>query len=147
MTQQPVMIVAKRITLAFLVAAMLHGCASQPTGRQCFDNFRTDGNILVGKSFTTYAYLPDTSYKRAFKNVNSILTTEGFQMKVSNPESGIINVYQQVSSSKIAPLNALVEKAGRGSKVTMTFVTQAGLYTTEDQAREHFCDYLDRAAK
>lgn len=147
MTQQIVMIVAKRIALTLLAAATLYGCASQPTGRQCLDNFRTEGNILVGTSFTTYAYLPETSYKKAFKNVNNILTTEGFQMKVSNPESGIINVYQEVGTSKIAPLNALVEKAGRGSKVTMTFVTQAGLYTPEDEAQKHFCDYLDRAAK
>ncbi|MFK3794943.1 MULTISPECIES: hypothetical protein [unclassified Pseudomonas] len=147
MTQQSVISVAQRITLTFLAAAMLHGCASQPTGRQCLDNFRTDGNLLVGKSFTTYAYLPDTPYKRAFKNVNNVLTTEGFQMKVSNPESGIVNVYQQVGASKVAPLNALVEKAGSGSKVTMTFVTQAGLYTPEDEAKKHFCDYLDRVAK
>lgn len=147
MTQPFVMIVAKRITLTLLAAAALQGCASSPTGRQCLDNFRTDGNILVGKSFSTYAYLPDTPYKKAFKNVNNILTTEGFQMKVSNPESGIINVFQQVGASKVAPLNALVEKSGSGSKVTMTFVTQAGLYTPEDEAKKHFCDYLDRAAK
>jgi len=147
MTQQSVMIVAKRITLSLLAAATLHGCASQPTGRQCVDNFRTDGNILVGKSFTTYAVLPDTPYKEAFKNVNNVLTTEGFQMNVSNPESGIVNVYQNVGSSKTAPLNALVEKVGEGSRVTMTFVTQAGLYTPEDAAREHFCDYMDRIGK
>ena len=147
MTQQSVISVGKRLTLTLLAVTILHGCASQPTGRQCVDNFRTEGNMVVGKSFTTYAYLPDTPYKRAFKNVNNVLTTEGFQMKVSNPESGIVNVFQQVGPSKVAPLNALVEKAGSGSKVTMTFVLQSWLYTPEDEAKKHFCDYLDRVAK
>ncbi len=69
---------------------------------------------------------------------------EGFTIQTADEKSGTISAYQGVIlSSRNAPLNIVVEKAGSGSKVSYVFVTLGGMYTTEGAVRDGFCRFTD----
>lgn len=133
----------RRLLAVLLAATTLQGCASH-SGRQCEDNFQTQGSIFAGKEFSTYAVLPATPYPDAFKNASRMLASEGFFVQSADAKTGVLSAYQNVTlSQRTAPLNLLISKDGAGSKVTMKFIAAAGMYTPESGAREQFCKYMD----
>jgi hypothetical protein len=134
----------QRVLPLLLAAAVLQGCASH-SGRQCEDNFSTQGSFLTGKQFTTYAVLPATPPALAMGNAYKMLAREGFHVESANEKAHVITAYQNVNfSTKTAPINVIIDPAGQGSKVTLTFVAAAGLYTPESSAQSEFCRYIDQ---
>lgn len=137
----------RRMLALLLVASALQGCATH-TGRQCEDNFQTEGSFLTGKAFSTNAVLPATPYSEAFKNASRMLASEGFFVQSADSKTGVLSAYQNVNlSQRTAPLNLIVMKEGQGSKVTMKFIVAAGMYTPEGGARSEFCKYMDQIGK
>ncbi|MCE4072547.1 MULTISPECIES: hypothetical protein [Pseudomonas] len=133
----------RRITMILLAAALLQGCAHQKTGNQCEDNFNTEGGFIAGKTFTSNVQL-DMPYAKVFDRAQKTLVKEGFTIQTADEKSGTISAYQGVIlSSRNAPLNIVVEKAGSGSKVSYVFVTLGGMYTTEGAVRDGFCRFTD----
>lgn len=135
------------MTFLLLASALLQGCATH-TGRQCEDNFTTEGSFLTGKAFTTYVNMPATPYAVAFKNASQTLAKEGFFVQSADVKTGVLSAYQNVAlSQRTAPLNLLVTKQGAGSKVEVKFVAAAGMFTPEGGARSEFCKYTDQIGK
>ena len=136
-----------RVLYVVLAASVLQGCASH-TGRPCEDNFTTTGSFLSGKQFTTYAVLPGTPPDLAMGNAYKMLAREGFHVESANEKARVITAYQNVNfSTKTAPINVMIEPAGGGSQVTLTFVAAAGLYTPESGAKSQFCKYMDEVGR
>lgn len=129
--------------MLLLAAALLQGCAHQKTGNQCEDNFNTEGGFIAGKTFTSNVQL-DIPVATAFDRAQKTLAKEGFSIQSADAKSGTISAYQGViMSSRTAPMNIVVEKQGKGSKVSYTFVTAGGMYTTEGVVRDGFCRITD----
>lgn len=137
----------RRVLALIMLSAALHGCASK-SGRQCEDNFETQGSMLTGKTFSTYAYLPATPYAVAFKNASATMAKEGFYIQNADAKTGILSAYQNVMlSERTAPINLLVSKEEGGSKVTFSFYAAAGMYTPESDARSQFCKYMNQIGR
>ncbi|WP_447750176.1 hypothetical protein [Pseudomonas nicosulfuronedens] len=129
--------------MILLAAALLQGCAHQKTGNPCEDNFNTEGGFIAGKTFTSNVPL-DMPADKAFDKAQKTLVKEGFSIQSADEKSGTISAYQGViMSSRTAPMNIVVEKAGKGSRVSYVFVTLGGMYTTEGAVREGFCRITD----
>ena len=125
------------LLIAFVQSAFAGNAQSE-----CTANFEVSGSFFSGKKFTTNVSYPSLKTDQGFKRANAAVTKEGFQIVLSDKETGTISASQQVSGAqggKTAPLNVLVEEEGSGSKVTFTFATAPMLVATEDSVRDGFC--------
>ncbi|ROM89398.1 hypothetical protein [Pseudomonas brassicacearum] len=132
-----------RLALAAGIAA-LSGCAALHSTNECEANFSSEGSIVTGKKFSTTSMLPSISPNLAFQRLSAVMLEEGFHIESSDPHRGLISAYQDVNySSKRAPLNAIVEAASSGTKVTLVFVVAAGIYAPDIGARGEFCKIIN----
>jgi len=139
----------RRIFSSLSILALLQGCSTQlasPAG--CEANFHTEGSFITGKRFSTSASLPKTSTNLAFKRLYTLLARDGYYIQSTDEKKGIISAYQNVNlSSKRAPLNAIVENEGIGSRVSLVFVAAAGIYTPEAGASKEFCRIISEVGE
>ena len=114
-------------------------------GRQMLEKQKARYSYGVsGKQFTTFATLK-TNPDLALGNATKMLAREGFHIESTNEKTRVITAYQHVNfSAKTAPLNVIIDPVAGGSKVTLTFVTGAGIYTPESGAESEFCKYMDQ---
>ncbi|MCO8167522.1 hypothetical protein NJC40_07010 [Pseudomonas sp. 21LCFQ02] len=135
----------RRIFSTLSVLALLQGCSTHTTSPSgCEANFHTEGSLITGKRFSTSASLPKTSSDLAFKRLYTLLARDGYYIQSTDEKKGIISSYQNVNlSNKRAPLNAIVEKEGMGSRVSLVFVAAAGIYTPEAGASNEFCRIIN----
>jgi hypothetical protein len=132
-----------RLAMAACIVA-LSGCATSHSTNECEANFSSEGSILTGKKFSTTSMLPSISPNLAFQRLSAVMLEEGFHIESSDPRRGLISAYQDVNySSKRAPLNAIVEAASSGTKVTLVFVAAAGIYAPDVGARDEFCKFIN----
>lgn len=129
-----------------LGVALLSACAVTPKHESdCEANFAARGSILTGKRFTTTSIIPGITPPVAYDSLYRILADDGYYIQSADQRRGIISASQNVNlSDKRAPLNAIIEAQGSGSKVTLIFVASAGVYTPESGARYEFCRIIQR---
>lgn len=136
------------VVALMLGTILLQGCATQHSGVQCADNFKTEGSLFTGKSFRTVSDLPRTPFDTAFTSANKVLVANGYRIESTDARTGVISAYQNIAySTKTAPLSVIIEPSGTGSKMTLIFTTAAGLYTPEDGAEKEFCHLIDETSK
>lgn len=134
----------QKIMTLLLCAAVLSGCATQKTGKECADNFAVSGSLLTGKTFTSSVSLPNTPFATAYDRAHNSLVREGFYIQNADAKRGAISAYQDVIlSERTAPLNVQVEQAGSGSRVNLVFVVAGGMYAPESGVRDGFCRITD----
>ncbi|APE97086.1 hypothetical protein [Pseudomonas putida] len=138
-----VCVFATSLTLA---VTLLSGCIATPKHQSdCEANFGTQGSILTGKRFATSSLIPGIAPPAAYDSLYRILAADGYYIQNADQPRGIISAFQNVNlSDKRAPLNALIESQGNGSKVTLVFIASAGIYTPESGARDEFCRIIQR---
>lgn len=138
----------KRVFAVLLGTALLQGCATEHTGIQCRDNFTSEGNVLVGQRFSTISDLPMQPASLSFKKAQQVLVKNGYHLEAMDEKSGVISAYQNVHySTKTAPVSVIIEPLGQGSRMTITCVTTAGLYTPSSGAETEFCHLVDETLK
>lgn len=122
-------------------------CSTQVVAAPCDDNFSTSGSIFTGKTYKTWADLPNTKFESAFKGAYVYTVKDGWKILQSDKDMGTISAAQAASfaKGKTVPLNIVVERSDAGSKVSMTFSTPAGMGSPEEAVKSHFCKTIDAA--
>jgi hypothetical protein len=134
----------KMIRAAVLVAGAAF--AQQSLAAQCDANFTNEGSFFKGHTFKTTATLKGAP-NDVFKAVYQQVVKEGWTISQADKELGSITATQTVSygNGKTAPLNAMVESAGSGSKVSFVFQLSGGTSSPEEAVKKGFCTLLSTA--
>lgn len=87
--------------------------ATQALAASCEDNFSTSGSMFTGKTYKTWADLPNAKFESAFKGAYMYTVKDGWKILQSDKEMGVIQAAQAASyaKGKTVPLNIAVEKS------------------------------------
>lgn len=137
------------ITLGMLVFILLVGnqigFANQDN--QCAENFKAQQDGHGSTIYATNALLNTVNTGLVFDEICKFLGSEGLQISSANKQVGVISALQHVNNSqKTAPLNVVVESVNYGSKISITFLTPAGLRSNTDDVAKFFCQIIGKAA-
>lgn len=137
---------SKKILLASILFCAQY--ANLATAASCDDNFTVTGNFLTGKTYKTWADVPDQSINSAFTPIASFTRNNGFKILESDKERGSIAAVQAVSyaNGKKIPLDIAIEPITGGVKVSMIYITPMGVTSPEDATKAHFCKTIAAAA-
>lgn len=117
-------------------------------GQACRDNYSQEGSFIKGRTFKSWQEYPALPTDKAFKKAYQKVLSDGFKIITADKEMGAISAQQNVTGSdKTVPLNVLVEEAGKGSKVSLTFATSGGLAVGQEAVQGGMCDILEAVAK
>lgn len=108
----------------------------------CIENFTTEGNMWVGRTYKTWAELPGVERSSAFAQAQSFTAENGFTILSADAGAGVISAAQSVSYSKgkSAPLSITMRAGASGAlRVSLSFVNYPGSISPEDAVRRHFC--------
>ncbi|HRE20696.1 MAG TPA: hypothetical protein PKW21_06650 [Rhabdaerophilum sp.] len=113
----------------------------------CAANFTQEGVPLVtGITYKSWVLYPGLDSKLAFKNLHRAVVAEGFEDVQPNAGLGTISAVQETSGSgREQLLRISVRKSGNGTRVTGTFLIQAGQLASADSVRSGLCGILDSA--
>lgn len=126
-----------RNTLVLLSAL----CAAAVHAEPCTENFTSEGNMLVGKTFKTWADLSGVDRGAAFARAQAFTAENGFAILSADASAGVISAAQSVSygKGKSAPLSVTVRPASGALRVSMSYATSGGTFSPEDAVKRHFC--------
>jgi len=127
------------------VCALAMGTSAAYAG--CADNFTQEGVPLVTAiTYKSWALYSGLDSKVAFKNIHRAVVAEGYEDVQPNPGLGTISAVQETSGSgREQLLRISVRKSGKGTRVTGTFIIQAGQVASADAVRSGLCAILDAA--
>lgn len=110
-------------------------------GDACSDNFTTEGNMLLGRTFKTWAVLPGVRADDAFTRAQQFTVANGMTVLSADRAAGVISAQQSATmvSGRGAPMGILVLPEGNGTRVAMHFGTLAGQMSPADAVKRHFC--------
>jgi hypothetical protein len=113
---------------------------------QCDANFTKEGSFFKGRTMKTSATFRNAPAE-VYKAVYTQVVKNGWTITQSDKDIGSITATQSVSygEGKTVPLNILVERAGSGSQVSITFQMGGGLSTSEESVKKGFCELLSTA--
>lgn len=127
------------VLLAFLP---LHAQASD-----CDSNFTSSGNLLTGKTYKTFAELPDVNANSVYRAAYLSIAKQGFVIRQSDSTARVISAQTNNSApGREAPLNATVEPSPKGAIISLTFATPAGAFSPEASVKDEFCKIVQAAA-
>ena len=113
----------------------------------CQSHFTIEGNFLTGKKFSTWVLLSGATKADAYSRVYSRVANDGWSILNADKDAGIISAAQGVlyGRGSQVPMTIIVEAAGRGSRVAVTFRTGGAQMAKEDTIRTKLCSYLASA--
>lgn len=126
------------VLLAFLP---LHAQAGD-----CDSNFTSSGNLLTGKTYKTFAELPDVSANSVYQAAYLSIAKQGFIIRQSDSTARVISAQTNSAPGREAPLNATVEPSPKGAILSLTFATPAGAFSPEASVKDEFCKIAQAAA-
>lgn len=128
---------------AFLLAFLpLHAQAAD-----CDNNFATSGSILTGKTYKTFAALPNVTADSVYQGAYVSIAKQGFIIQQSDSTARVISALNNSSApGRPAPLNATVEPSQGGATISLTFATPAGAFSPENSIKEEFCKIVRAAS-
>lgn len=113
----------------------------------CDSNFATSGNVLIGKTYKTFAELPNVSPNGAYQAAYLSIAKQGFVIRQSDSTARVISAQTNNSApGREAPLNATVEPSPTGAIISLTFATPAGAFSPEGSVKDEFCKIVQAAA-
>jgi hypothetical protein len=115
-----------------------------PDANDCQTHFTIEGHFLTGKKYSTWVLLSGAPKADAYTRVYSNIAKDGWSIVNADKDAGIISAAQGVSYSRgsQAPMVILVEDAGKGSRVSVTFRTGGAQLAAEQTVRTKLCSYL-----
>ena len=130
-------------SIVFLFALLpFHAQASD-----CDSNFATSGNLLTGKTYKTFAELPNVSANSAYQAAYLSIAKQGFIIRQSDSTARVISAQTNNSApGREASLNATVESSPAGAIISLTFATPAGAFSPEASVKDEFCKLVQAAA-
>ena len=130
------------------IGALLLAAATVASAEPCTDNFTTEGSLLTGKTFKTWALLSGVRPQDAFTRAYAFTAENGFTVLSSNKEAGVISAAQSVSygKGKTVPLTLTFRPEADGTRVAIAYATSVGLLSPEDAIKRHFCMTMAAAA-
>jgi hypothetical protein len=113
----------------------------------CQSHFTTEGNFLTGKKISTWVLLSGATKADVYSRVYSRVANDGWRILNADKDAGIISAAQGVSygGGSQVPMTIVVEAAGKGSRVTVTFRTGGAQMVKEETIRAKLCSYLASA--
>lgn len=134
----------KLVVCAALSMVAVNALAAEP----CLENFSVQGSILTGKTYKTWASLPNVVRDDAFQRAYAFTVANGFTVLSASKEAGAISAAQSVSygKGKTVPLNIVLQDEGGNVRVDLHYATSGGMLSPEDAIRKHFCLTIAAAA-
>ena len=129
-------------TLEVLLAASASSAA--PDAGACKANYQDTGSFWSGHTFKTWKEYAIVSPAKAYQRSYAYLVKDGWSIVHADKDMGVISAATNVNSpeAKTAPLNVLVEEAGKGgSKVSVTFSIGGGM--TAPHVADELCKIID----
>ncbi len=132
----------------FLYAAFFFVTSNAMATDPCLDNFSSDGNILTGRTYKTWALLPGLRQQQAFPRAHAFTAENGFTILSGNQEAGVISAAQSVSygNGKNVPLTITFREESGGTRIAISYATSGGVFSPEDAIKRHFCLTVAAAA-
>lgn len=132
--------------LVCMLVAVGHAADSSDAQR-CQSHFTTEGNFLTGKKFSTWVLLSGATKPDAYSRVYSRVANDGWIILSADRDAGIISAEQGVSYGRGSqvPMTIIIEAAGKGSRVAVTFRTGGAQVVKEETIRTKLCSYLASA--
>ena len=124
-----------------LVYAALILATANAAAEQCLDNFSSDGNIITGRTYKTWALISGLRQQEAFPRAYAFTADHGFTVLSANKEAGVISAAQSVSygNGKTVPLTITFREEVGGTRISISYATSVGLFSPEDAIKNHFC--------
>lgn len=105
------------------------------------ENFKVEGNFLIGKTYKTSAVVSGVRQSDAFNRALAFTVANGFTVTASDREAGVISAAQAVSAGKgkTVPLSVILQPDAGNLKISMSYATSSGVMSPEGAIKQHFC--------
>lgn len=112
----------------------------------CAASQSVTGSFFSGRTYSATELFPTIKQSIAFKRTYIYILQHGWKIIQSDKDIGAISATQDVvfGESSQAPLSALIEESGTGSKVTLTL--SIGMGQTAEAAPGFFCEIMKSVA-
>lgn len=128
----------KSVIRSVSIAALALGLTQTIFAAACDDNFTSSGNFLSGKVYKTFSDMPALSSDSAWQNAYVYALKDGWKITQQDQNLGIITATNN-QAQRVMPINVVIEKAGAGSKMSMTYTTPGGASSPDDAVKSFFC--------
>lgn len=115
----------------------------------CEENFSNSGNFLQGSTYKSFTDAPGISQGSAFDGAFADISSEpSWKILSSNRSSGDIQAVNAdlYAKGKSVPFNVRIEALGNGSKVSVSYSTPAGMFSSDGPIKAQFCKTLAAAS-
>ena len=139
----------KTLAMIMLLAMTGTAAAADPA---CKTNFKQDGELMTGRSFTTWDVVKGVSVSAAYKRIYTEGTKSGLRVASSDEKLGVMSFEQPNGGADLAgakanlPWNVLIEPQGKKDvKITVTKTTPGGYPTSQNFQITSMCAVIDAA--
>ena len=134
---------------ALFYAALAFVSAGASAAEPCLENFKVEGNFLIGKVYKTSAVVAGVRQSDAFNRALAATVANGFTVTASDKDAGVISAAQSVSSGKgkTVPLSVILQPDGSNLKISMSYATPGGVMSPEGAIKQHFCQTIAAASE
>ena len=134
----------KSIVKLTLIPFVVCSISSVAFAAPCDDNFNVSGNFLTGKTYKVQVNLPNIKSESAWQAAYNYTIQDGWRVTFADKVQGAI-VSTNAKSSRIVPMNILVQRVAEGTSIFMNYTTPAGVSSPDDAVRSHFCKTIAAA--
>ena len=139
------MSVNTKLVVAFAILPL--SCV-QTYAADCEQNFTSSGNFLSGKTFKTYAGLPNVAPDSAFQAIYRSMVNDGNNIQhVDKSARVLIAQDRNASANRPMPFTVGVEDTNPGSRVALSFSIPGGALATEGAVKGAFCELIEAAGQ
>lgn len=139
------------VLVSLLVASgcSQHGyIAPSDSDKQCIKNFKTDGSILSGQSFSTSAVLSAVNRNEVFDQLVERLPAMGFRAVSQDKRRGYIEAIHEATLAGGGEERAVrqviqLDNLGSDVRVNLSVKTKPGQITMKGNAQHEFCKILE----
>lgn len=136
------------ISKIFVAAAATLLAVSVANAQSCQKNFKTEGvPMITAVSYKSSGVFPKLDAKKALDGAHRAMLAEGFENIKVDKAMGSLTAKQETSGSgREQTLRVVVRKSGKGSRIDVVFMVQAGQIAPEDVTRDSICRLIADAA-
>jgi hypothetical protein len=140
----------KVIAMTMLLAMAGTAVAADPG---CKTNFKQEGKLMSGRTFTTWDVVPGMTVSAAFKRIYIEGTQSGLRVVSSDEKIGVIAFDQpnggvDLGGAKASlPWNVVIEQQGKDVKISVTKTTPGSYPTGTNFQMTSMCSVIDAARK
>ncbi|CAM5516143.1 hypothetical protein ACHMW4_21420 [Mesorhizobium sp. UC22_110] len=135
------------ISKILVAAAASLLAVSAANAQACKKNFSVVGvPSVTAVSYKSFGVLK-LDAKKALDNAHRVMLAEGFENIKVDKAMGSLTAKQETSGSgREQTLRVVLRKSGKGSRIDVVFMVQAGQIAPEDATRDAICRVIEGAA-